>query len=326
MNRADRGTRGAAEECNGRDGSEGRIEMPGRSARVMRRAFTLTELLVVIGLIAVVISLVLVAISAVQSRALSAVSMSNMKQWGTGMLGSVYDDRGRLPWLGHKLAGQLVNNGNQPGWWANRAATYAGYRPYREYFEEAYLDATGQEGGKPLPLPPDRSTIFTDPAAELPDALVGESVFKGWFGAGGRRFYFNYVPNEEINDHLPGQWSDPETRVRLSEIPLPATTVLMFEMRSVDRELDTSDYADPADHPFWGEALNRHKGDWQRFAARHRSGGHVLFSDGSVRWVLNRYACTTAGGDFINASDQNDYNKADLIWDPLGPTNAGPGQ
>ncbi len=82
---------------------------------------------------------------------------------------------------------------------------------------------------------------------------------------------------------------------------------------------------DPAEHPFLGEAPNRHKGDWQRFAAWHRFGGHVLFADGGVRWVLNRYASTAADGDFSNDSAR-DFNKADLIWDPLGPTNEGDGQ
>lgn len=303
---------------------------PPEGTRRLRRgagrpaAFTLVELLVTIAVIVLVIALSLLALSAARSNALAAVSMSNLRQWGLGMLNASLDDRGRLPWLGHKMAGQLLNNGNQPAWWANRAATYAGYRPYREYFEDAYLDAT-TSGGQPLPLPPDRSTIFTDPTATLPPPAPGDPVFRGWFGAGGRRFYFSYVPNEEINDHIPGQWSDPESRVRLSEIPQPANTVLMFEMRSVPQELDTAGLDDPAEHPFWGEALNRHKGDWQRLAARHRFGGHVLFVDGGVRWVLNRYASTAADGDFSNDSSR-DFNKADLIWDPLGPTNGGGGQ
>lgn len=303
---------------------------PGRRPFRGAAAFTLTELLVVLSIVVLLVALVLLALSSARSNALAAVSMSNLRQWGIGMLNASLDDRGRLPWLGHKMAGQLLNNGNQPAWWANRAAVYAGYRPYREYFEDAFLHATGTvdangNPGQPLPLPPDRSTIFTDPTAQLPPPAPGDPVFLGWFGAGGRRFFFNYVPNEEINDHLPGQWSNPDTRVRLSDIPQPANTVLMFEMRSVPQELDTAGLADPADHPFWGEALNRHKGDWQRFAARHRFGGHILSADGSVRWVLNRYASTAADGDFSNDSSR-DFNKPDLIWDPLGPTNQGSGQ
>jgi prepilin-type N-terminal cleavage/methylation domain-containing protein/prepilin-type processing-associated H-X9-DG protein len=70
--------------------------------RIHRRGFTLTELLVVIGLIAVLISLLLPAVGKAKSAANSAACLSNLRQMGIGWTMYMSENKGRLPeyvWL-----------------------------------------------------------------------------------------------------------------------------------------------------------------------------------------------------------------------------------
>jgi prepilin-type N-terminal cleavage/methylation domain-containing protein len=72
----------------------------GRSSpRVVRssKAFTLVELLVVIGIIAVLLSILLPAVGRVRDGARSTVCASNTKQLMTAFLAFAHDHRGRLP-------------------------------------------------------------------------------------------------------------------------------------------------------------------------------------------------------------------------------------
>src|SRR5438046_9399049 len=70
--------------------------------RNSRRGFTLTELLVVLGLIAVLISLLLPAVGKAKSAANSAACLSNLRQMGIGWTMYMSENKGRLPeyvWL-----------------------------------------------------------------------------------------------------------------------------------------------------------------------------------------------------------------------------------
>lgn len=61
------------------------------------RGFTLTELLVVVGLVVILISLLLPALTKARAAANSAVCASNLRQMATGWTMYVTESRGRLP-------------------------------------------------------------------------------------------------------------------------------------------------------------------------------------------------------------------------------------
>src|SRR5438046_1948513 len=69
---------------------------PGRPIRIKPAAFTLVELLVVIGIIAVLVGLLLPALQKARAQALTVTCQSNMRQIGQAMLLYANDNRGQL--------------------------------------------------------------------------------------------------------------------------------------------------------------------------------------------------------------------------------------
>jgi prepilin-type processing-associated H-X9-DG protein len=271
------------------------------------RGFTVTELLVVVGIITLVVGVAIPTYLNVQKSARATKSMTNLRQWGVGYVSFAHDNSGKFPWEGLKNPNQMPQNMNYEIWWGNAIPPYVGQEPYGSLAS--------------IPLPGEANNIFIDPSAQSPEPTGGDDTFRGWIG-GGKRFYFNYVPNAEFNNHMDiASIPEIERRVRLSQIRQPANTILMMEMRSVPQELLLT--GSGTSNPFWNENLARHMGDWQRFAARHSGGGHMLFCDGSTRWVNHVDACTPQNGSYGHHTS-SDYNKPWLIWDPLGPTNESP--
>jgi prepilin-type N-terminal cleavage/methylation domain-containing protein len=62
-----------------------------------KRAFTLVELLVVIGIIAVLIGILLPALNRAREQGRRTVCLSNLRQLGTAMLAYANEHKGRLP-------------------------------------------------------------------------------------------------------------------------------------------------------------------------------------------------------------------------------------
>jgi len=304
-----------------------------------RRAFTLVELLAVIAILALLLGLLLPAIGGVRARARASVSMSNLRQWGVGFTSFSADRKGVLPWEGLKDARDMPTNlADRQRYWANVVPPLVD--------QPAYADLAAPDGA--VPTPKSGQSIFIDPAAATPTDPSGGS-FSGWTIPGSRsKFYFCYVPNSQLNNTLEARMDalpsedpralanrlDPSTRklsaewvdarrLRLTQCTQAANTVTMMELRSTPEELDglgTVDGRAPRYwFPYYAEQLNRHRGDWQRLAARHKNGGHVLMADGHVEWRDQVQATTPKGASAPSKDRTLDFNRPDTIWDPLGP-------
>src|SRR3954471_21283572 len=77
-----------------------------------RNAFTLVELLVVIGIIAVLISILLPTLGKVRRQANTLQCSSNMRQVATALIMYINDNKGRFPAAGLPVIPAYPN-----GWW-----------------------------------------------------------------------------------------------------------------------------------------------------------------------------------------------------------------
>ncbi len=266
----------------------------------------------VIGIIVVLVGLLVPVVGTVAATARQATSQNNLKQWGTGTVMYLGSHKDKLPWEGMKDIAEMDINLGENSYWANAIAPLVGEKPYREIADAAFND------GFPIPVPGGDAarSIFIDPSAVAPDNAPW-----GWGPTGPsgsqRACYFNYVPNSQLNNTYKSENNipdfSPKQTMSMSMIPDAEHTILMMEMRSIADELKGND-------PNYGEALDRHRGDWKRFAARHFNGGHLLFGDGHVGFAENRRVNTNVQGTIDPAQSGGDWNiPGEFIWDPLGP-------
>ncbi len=261
------------------------------------RAFTLVEILVVVGIIALLIGLLVPGIAAARKASNATGSQANLKQWGAATINYTSTHKERLPWEGMQAVSDMATNLAEKTYWANAVAELAGEKPYSEIVS---MSLSGQDE---IPIPPMRS-LFIDPgAAANPEAP--------WdFGAGS--FCFNYVPNTRLNDVVAADLvAEPKKVITMAMIPDSAATVLMFELRSRADEL-------PASDPYFGQDLSVNQSDWRGFANRHFDGGHIAFADGHVAHVLTDLATRSMQGSRDPGQPLGDWNKPKLIWNPKG--------
>lgn len=272
------------------------------------QAFTLVELLVVIGIIAVLMGILVPALGKARSSARETQCMNNLRQWGVGFAMYVNQSKGSLPDDGE--------DGNNPAnsirywdaaWmWFNAIPRMVNNKSYDD-LQKADLAGTARlpiDGDNSLFVCPSASRAIGAPTDQLYDdgyfRMFGDTLSPAATGEA-RKTFLCYVLNSKL-------MSNSNPTLKISKLRPSSHFVLMVEKRMRPGEVS------PLDSAAYGTSLARIKADRKRFTARHRNGGFLLFADGHVGWFSN--AEVNVPRQVSPFVDYNYPNK--VMWNPYG--------
>jgi prepilin-type N-terminal cleavage/methylation domain-containing protein len=315
----------------------------GRSSPMVRirtrGAFTLVELLVVIGIIAVLLSILLPVVNRARRSALEVMCMSNLRQFGVGLQSYANRNDGELPQEGAAGGPNLIDgfepvNGvggvDDGSIWFNALPPLVNNKSYYEML----LD---DQAGMHAPFPGGPTSIFICPLDTAVMTLGNDIVFgvqyyllygddsSGHLPLHQFKFGLSYVWNSKLNHTSDGV----NHRTKMTDLVASTETVVMVEKMNNAGEYkdqavqDYSKNVDPTTGVYgtkikpdgYHNGLAQAKACWSRFTTKHRSGGHLLFADSHVSW----FAWADVQIQLDTPTDANRPGK--IIWGAWGPTN-----
>ncbi len=301
------------------------------------RAFTLIELLVVVSIIALLIAILLPSLGKAREQARLAACGTRMRAWGEAFHMYAADYNDSLPLDGGDgTSGTPVGVWSDPSLWFNGLTVYmgTGNQTYDQLQERARI--TSNTFNYAWLAKSGSNSIFICPSAIGAQAVngdTGDTVVNGMFqttgyysvSAGGpfaetRPMLLCYGMNSQLRSVDYGNWQNfvPGQAVtygvgdlgRMALLNPTAKVALMAEKRIREDELPTNDVN-------YKKAMAQTKVTANRFTARHKGGGNIVFADGHVEWFLNRTLNSGTGALKAINGNPNYYNIPNLVyWNP----------
>jgi len=275
-----------------------------------RNGFTLVELLVVIAVIALLMAILVPALTRARELAYSIVCRSNLKQWG--IICFAYADNNN----GNFWSGSTVPPATDAGFWwpAQIECKYQSWKQNKIWFcpksKRPIRNELNQPQGERNFL--GAWGIFTnDPPG---DAIGGSLTSSGMrrlcdneYGIAGSYGINGYCLSA---NGIPNSWKGPNVKGPTSEIP-----VFLDALRFDGWPIDTEPPA-PNENAAWTDNTNN---SMYRFCInRHRGFIHILFLDSSVRkvgvkelWTLKWHRKFRTNGMYTKAG-----GATAATWDP----------
>ncbi len=259
-------------------------------------AFSLIELLTVVGIVAVLAALVTPAVSAVRNKGKDTKCLSNLRQWGIALNSYLADSQGRLPADGNEDSPSWANVASvaNTNAWYNILPPYVGIAPLKDFTAaERALLYTGQ-----------KASIFQCPRATWAgnERTASGPIFSYAFNS---KIFTGDSPTVLIS-----QLTDQGVNNANNRQIAPSVIPMIVDTRASTKE--------PKAVTGMNNEYGTAKSYTRRLSNRHSAANttkgtiNIVFFDGSVR--------SFRASEIMDSSGRN-IATSPIVWEPTAPDN-----